>query len=72
MSREVIAQQAKHPSRKYRIIDYPVDFKTGKKIKTLVRAELIEPYEQEERLYNIYVFKDWEKIAEKLDKDRGK
>ena len=68
----MIAQQIKRPSKKYKILGYPVDSKTGEKIRTLVRAEMIEPYCQREQLYNIYIFKDWKKIQKMLDKDGGK
>lgn len=65
----MIAQRSDRPSKKYEIIDHPVDFKTGEKIKTLVRARMVEPWEQYERIYNIDIFRDWEKIAEALAKN---
>lgn len=63
----ITACQIRYPAKVYRILGHPVDAVTGMPITTLVRAEMIEPYEQGERIYNIYIFQDWREIARRLE-----
>jgi len=68
----MMAQRIDRPSKKYRILGYPKDSTTGESIKTHFMAEQIEPHEQRPDRYAVYIFKDWEKIAEELGKDGKK